>query len=740
MNNLKSKNATRKPLSFFRYIMAAMSFLALACGTILTNAQTFDWAFSIGGTHYDATYAVAVDGEGNVYVTGNFRNSADFDPGPGSTILTAMGTGTDIYLTKYDRNGSYVWAISIGSGTRDNGGHSIALDKSNNIYIIGSFSGTADFDPGRGVANLSSGIRTMFIAKYNSNGNYLWAKNVETTGEIYGKSVAVDGNGNAYITGSFMYTVDFDPGPGLAILSTSGTYNDFDAFIAKYNNNGDYVWAGRMGNIYSDGGNGVTVDKTGNIYVTGSFGGTVDFDIGSGVANLTSVGAWGAFIAKYDSSGSYIWANSSGEKGEAAGLGIALDDSENIHITGLFQDTVDFDPGAGSFNLTGNKAIDSSLYGWLWAAFEVNGSTIFFAKYDSAGNFVWAKKIENNSLIGMEDRGVSAAVDKSGNLYITGFFTGTADFDPGPGKANLTNSNGYDWASFPAFVPGNPFIAKYDPEGNYIWAGSIECSHNAEGNGIAVDGNGNVYAVGSFHGTADFDPGADTAILYTNRSTNEVANGVSDGYILKLTCSDTSSYYFTVSTCRESYTLNGEVYTTTGTYPQVFPNTLGCDSTVMLDLTFYELEPVITIEVDTLSTTESYSTYQWYKNDTLIPGATNRKYTITENADYQVVVTNENGCTGTSETYIVTNHGVSIDDINKLGEQINIYPNPIENILYINSPVGINAILTSLDGRTIVMQQNAKQLILKNLSAGVYFLRLSDSEGRLIKVEKIVKE
>jgi hypothetical protein len=251
-----------------------------------------------------------------------------------------------------------------------------------------------------------------------------------------------------------------------------------------------------------------------------------------------------------------------------------------------------------------------------------------------------------------------------------------------------------------------------------------------QGKSITVDKSGGIYVTGSFENTVDFDPGPGT-VTHTSAGNQDV-------FILKLICNDTTSSYLSVELCADSYTLNGETYTAGGIYTQVFPNTSGCDSTVMLELALYSLNPpAITVDEYTLSVAGTYITYQWIKNGTDIDGATNATYTVTENADYQVRVTNDNGCEATSAVYEVNN--VSINEAGGIAQYISVYPNPVNEVIHISSPVPVHIALTGADGRTVLSAEDARQVSVKHLPGGVYFLRVSDREGRLIKTEKVVK-
>ncbi|MBW8050176.1 MAG: T9SS type A sorting domain-containing protein [Cytophagales bacterium] len=176
------------------------------------------------------------------------------------------------------------------------------MDASGNAYITGDFYGTADFDPGAGVQNLTSvGVRDIFFAKYDANGNYLWAKSIGGTSADFGNSIATNASGNAYITGFFYGTADFDPGAGVQNLTPVGIN---DIFFAKYDANGNYLWAKSIGSTSNDAGYSIATDAFGNAYITGFFVATADFDPGAGVQNLTPVGGSDIFFAKYQDSGS----------------------------------------------------------------------------------------------------------------------------------------------------------------------------------------------------------------------------------------------------------------------------------------------------------------------------------------------------------------------------------------------------------------------------------------------------
>lgn len=408
------------------------------------------WAKSVGGTSTESANKIALDKTGNIYVTGSFKTTADFDPGAGIANLAATGKD-DVFFAKYSSNGNYLWAKKIGSANSDIG-QSIALDDSGNVYVCGEFYGTADFDPGAGTVNIpTKGETDIFIAKYDMNGNYLWAKTIGSTTFDRGYSIAISEtpNGNYVILcGNFEGTADFDPGAGVSNLISSGFS---DIFIAKYDAGGNYLWAKSCGGTGNDESYSIAVDSVGTVFITGFFEGTADFDPGTGTANLVSAGSADFVIASYNSNGNYVWAKSIGGTGNEQALGVVLNNSGSVFITGIFSGTVDFDAGIGTANLIS----------------ENNSTDIFFCSYSSAGNFLWAKNLAGV----FYDNAGNIAIDASGLVYITGSFAGTTNFNTG-GSVELTPvSIGFSDA----------FIAKYS-----LTAIGIEESGNIYGEKIRI--------------------------------------------------------------------------------------------------------------------------------------------------------------------------------------------------------------------------------------------------------------
>ena len=432
--------------------------LLVAVGFVITlnvNAQTVEWVRSAGGTSTDIGFGVAVDAAGNSYVTGQYQGTATFGP----FMLTSAG-GNDIFVAKYDANGNVLWVRSAGGDLLDSG-IGVAVDAAGNSYVTGQYQGTATFGP---VTLISTGVLDIFVAKYDTSGNVLWATRAGGAASDFGNGIAVDAAGNSYVTGGYLATANFGP----FTLTSAGEY---DIFVVKYDTNGNVLWAQSGGGTLSDEGPSVAVDAAGNSYVTGSYRDTATF----GPVTLTSAGSLDIFVVKYDGSGNVLWAlsaggpSSGGLQGSDRSAAIAVDEAGNTYVTGLFAQgggTATFGP----FTLTSAGEYD-----------------IFVVKYDTNGNVLWAQSAGGTS----GDDGLGIALDTARNSYVTGRYNETATF----GSFMLTSADATDI-----------FVVKYDTKGNVLWAQSAGGTATQVGYDIAVDDAGNSFVAGAYQGLATFGP------------------------------------------------------------------------------------------------------------------------------------------------------------------------------------------------------------------------------------------
>ncbi len=301
------------------------------------------WSF-----HKTGTFTITESG--NIYLTGRYSGTRDFDPGPGVSTMTSNGVGDDFYVLKLDTDGNFNWAKTI-DGTGDSFGSSAAaMPQTEDVCIAGSFQGTADFDPGAGLFNLTAiGGYDHFVLKLDSAGNFIWAKAMHGSDNNRVYQIGMDAVGNVYTTGTFVGTVDFDPGVGTFDINSGYTR----PFLQKLDEDGNFVWAkawvnGIMSTMH------FTLDEQGNVYATGRFTFDVDVDPGPGIHYLYANAYSDTYVLKLDASGSFYWAIALGNTpgGSEYSHSIARDTFGSIYLTGGLSSTGDFDPGPGTYNLT----------------------------------------------------------------------------------------------------------------------------------------------------------------------------------------------------------------------------------------------------------------------------------------------------------------------------------------------------------------------------------------------------
>jgi hypothetical protein len=427
----------------------------------------------------------------------------------------------------------------------------VAVTASDERISVGAYSGTVDFAPGAlhagDVDMLSaSGASDAFFAKYADDGSLLWAKSVKgmagATSVV--RSVATDAAGNSYLAGDFTGTIAV----GAFTLASGG---DRDGFAAKVDAAGNVVWATQWGAADKEYAYGVAVDAAGNLLAVG----TTSKYSASGSQITTNLQ-----VRKLSDSGTQTWAKQIGNAkgGDEQANAVTADAAGNVYVTGKFKGKVDFDPGTGTKNVTGDsggsafalKLTSAGAFGWVSpflgrtsasyssgndVVVDAGGGIIvggsysgsvdfnpgtavstlpaasssgFLTELNAAGSFAWAQKVGGavNNVV----------VDSIGNIYVTGDFTATANFDPGA-LTSVLNSNG----------SSDVYVAKFSSTGTYQWAVSVGGIGMDLAQGITVDSDGDLHVSGSFRDTVDFDPDPLASELRTSA-------GAADGYLLKL--------------------------------------------------------------------------------------------------------------------------------------------------------------------------------------------------------------
>ncbi len=355
----------------------------------------------------------------------------------------------------------------------------VVLDSLSNSYTIGQFFGTADFDPGPSVFNMtaSGSNRDIYIQKIDSSGNFVWAKRIGSTGTEWANDILKDRSGNIYITGTFSAgPIDMDPGPGTFYLSLSSTYAE--TFILKLENDGDFVWAKKFSSVNSSSYLDfprLAMDVSGDIIFAGRFVGSIDFDLGPSTYTLSSPGLFSLSVAKFTPAGNLSWVVSTSSSSYWECVDVTTDLSGNVFVCGNFSGLTDFDPGPGVQNRT------------------PSGTNGYLLKLTGNGAFVWVDVI-----VGASTYISTITVNTLGEIYAAGVYVDSADFDPGAAvymlHAVLGNGDGY--------------VLKVDANGVFLWAGSIGGASTDRINSIALDSYENIYAVGTGTGwPTDIDPG-----------------------------------------------------------------------------------------------------------------------------------------------------------------------------------------------------------------------------------------
>lgn len=336
------------------------------------------WTHTFGAEHGDVLRGVAFDPKGNVVASGHFAGVVTI----GDTELTA-GIADEVVVVKYSPEGEPLWAEGFG-GKNTDGAEGCTTDKDGNVYVTGSF--YADLKVGETVLE-SVRSADIFLIKLDPNGGVVWAKSFGGTGKNEGTRVAIDAQTNVLLLAHFRSKVDFGGGP----LESAGNQ---DIALAKFNNTGRHVWSMNFGSEFNELGWGLAVDPAGSVAITGSF----DSKIAFGDATNTSKGESDIYIAKFDSTGKYLWSHTYGSEREDVGFGVGMDKFGNITATGSFWQKVDF--GGGPLQANGiNK--DIVLY-----------------KLAPNGDHIWSRNFGDKD----HDQGRALAVNSAGQIALTGLF------------------------------------------------------------------------------------------------------------------------------------------------------------------------------------------------------------------------------------------------------------------------------------------------------------------------------
>jgi len=355
------------------------------------------WAKSIGDSLYETCFEVAVDNNQDVYITGMYDGTVLF----GDFELTTQGY-YDIYLAKYNPDGECLWLISAGGEYFFDHALTMDFDSENNVFLTGCFDHTAMFGDTIVSAGVASGGNPntewggeTFLAKYSSDGDFLWVKYIPGTHHINrGHSLIIDSQDNIYMSGKFQGEMYFDD-------ETIISNGHFDIFTARFNNDGNVIWVNNSGGNLDDKPtpSAVAIDGSNNVYLSGYFKEESDFNGNT----LFSNGMMDIYLVKYDQDGNVVWVKNEGGTDDERVYGISQY-NHRIYLTGYFNGSSVFD---NSIVLTSQGAKD-----------------IFVGCYNTDGNFLWADRHGGQG----DDWAFQIVNDESDGYYITGFHNNQASF------------------------------------------------------------------------------------------------------------------------------------------------------------------------------------------------------------------------------------------------------------------------------------------------------------------------
>ena len=388
------------------------------------------------------------------------------------------------------------WSVHFG-GEDYEAPINIKEDGQGNVYVLGYFLGTTDFDPGPEVVEITANDGAVYVAKYTEAGNFVWVKTIHATENIESDHMTVDQNGNLVLSLFYRGDIDLDPNAGELLFTSSGT----DMAIVKLTPNGELLWGQSLGSAEDDYANELITTQDNGIILSGIFQSSMDFDFSNGNTTLTPQGEWDSFLLKLSQEGTFEWVKQlGGSNGWVSAYNLSVS-QDRLLVTGHFQGMVDVDPSNATFQLSSTLP---------------DRRAVFNASFDDNGNFLWAHKLEAEdptSFVSITSNHASA----NGEFFIGGGFSSTVDFDPGIGTDIIEP------------IYQDAFILKLDLQGNYLWAatfGGADAWFNLTSK-IVTDANNNVIGTGRFLATTDFNPDPNA----TNQLTS---NGEKDAFLVKL--------------------------------------------------------------------------------------------------------------------------------------------------------------------------------------------------------------
>lgn len=672
----------------------------LLCTGFKSQAQShkLDWIRTMQSASSDIqASSVYVDGAGMVYLTGYFRGTADFMPGPAVVNKSSNG-GKDIFMGKYDPNGMLMWVYTFG-GPSDDWGTAIEVSPMGNIHLTGVFNGIINMSTTASFTIGAAGFNDIFSAKYGSDARLQWAYRMGSIEPEETAGIKLDPVGNVHKAGTYRAAFDMNPGFGTSNTIVQGLS---DIFVCKWSENAIFQWGRSFGSTLNDTLRALALDKSNNVYVAGTYGRDMDLDPGVAVVKAGFRGGdHDFFVSKFDALGTYKKSINMGGTGNDFVRGIAIDDNYNLYVAGDFEGTVDFDPNDTlTYELTAKGSRDA-----------------FLMCLDSAFQLKWVRSM---GATGESVIGTGVGVDNNATPYLAGMFTGTVDLDPSDSTQSFSSKGGWDI-----------YTNRFDSSGKLLWSKAYGGKAHDSLKTFYVHQSSAVYHGGTFRDTVDFDPGLNTA--------TEIAALSRNSMFVSRWASCIAGFDTIVASVCDSFVFAGKKFTSTGIYHELIASASNCDSAVELRLT---ISPALDRNVSkskvTLTSAATGCTYQWYNCDTkkILPGATAKSYIAIGDGNYSVII--DNGiCHDTSDCMEVT--GVpKYNSIREeaLANQISLYPNPSKGSFRIDAGTGlegaqvqiINAIGQVVRRFTLTAASAEQQL-----APGFYLIHICHNELRVSK-------
>jgi len=647
---------------------------------------TLIWAFNFGGLGTERPMAFKIDPFGRLYIAGDFSSAVDFDPGPGSTILTPAG-GSDVYITRYTSDGNFISVSSFG-GPNNDYSETMAFFSNGDFVLGGEFaSPSIDIDPGAGTTTLNNASTSTtsfdpYLVRFDSSGTFLWAFSLPGAGSDYMKSLAIDQSGDIVTGGYFSQTLTTHPTGGLT-LTTAGAA---DCFIAQYDGSGNHVNSWSFGGGGTDNLFAITCNN-GTIYSSGTFNSVADLAPGPDTAFVSSRGLTDVFLNAITFSGTVVFAGGFGGSTSDFSFNLLSTSAGDVIVSGSFVDSADFDLSAGVQN--------------VYAYGDRDG---YCAKYGPTGNLKWAMKLGS----GLIDYVRGLALAPNDEFLCTGYY-GAANFYVDPlNLATVLTSVGSSDAFFARYSEcAYPIFSSQPTNGG-------TCTGGNTGFNISASGQNPTY---------QWQEGTNGGTVWTNIVNGGVYSGATTPN-LSLTGLNT--------------TFNNRFYRC------VVSVDCGLSSTSGVGILFVG-SPDTTVSVNGITlngVNVPGATYQWLdcgNGFAPISGATSFSYTPTTNGNYALQIT-RNGCSDTSSCYTVSS--VGIDEVSASG--MAVYPIPARDRVFIcmENAGNYEVVLNDLSGKLVVASQRftrTTEINIEHISSGTYILTVKNDLGGE-STRRIVKE